>query len=86
MAKVIIQIEDVADEIVFQAAIDPPLTEDKTVFSTAEIVGLYLREHMSQILAAAVTWTKEPEPVEETKVQARTSLILPDDGIVGAPV
>jgi len=86
MAKVLIQIEDVGDEIVFQAAIDPPLTEDKTIFSTAEVVGLYLREHASDILAAAVAWTKEPEQVEEAKVQARTNLILPDDGIVGAPV
>lgn len=85
MAKVLIQIEDVGDEIVFQAAIDPPLTADKTIFSTAEIVGLYLREHASDILAAAVAWTKEPEQVEEPKVQARPNLILPDD-ITGAPV
>lgn len=59
MAKVLIQIEDVGDEVVFQAAIDPPLTEDKTVFSTAEVVGLYLREHAADTLAAAMAWAKE---------------------------
>jgi hypothetical protein len=86
MSKVLIQIEDVGDEIVFQAAIDPPLTEDKTIFSTAELVGLYLREHASDILAAAVAWAKAPDSAEEAKVQA-PKLILPnDDGIVGAPV
>lgn len=84
MAKVLIQIEDVGDEIVFQAAIDPPLTADKTIFSTAELVGLYLREHASDILAAAVAWAKEPEP--EAPALAAPKLILPDDGIVGAPV
>lgn len=69
MARVLIQIEDRDDEIVFQAAIDPPLTEDKTVFSTAEIVGLYLREHAAVLMAAAVAWSKEPErkPADEDR-------------------
>lgn len=82
MARVLIQIEDKDDEIVFQAAIDPPLTEGKDLFTTAEIVGLYLREHAADILAAAVAWSKEPEP---PTIQA-PKLILPDDGIQGAPV
>lgn len=84
MARVLIQIEDRDDEIVFQAAIDPPLTEGKDIFTTAELVGLYLREHAADILAAAVAWSKEPEPKEEPKVQA-PRLILPDD-VQGAPV
>lgn len=85
MSRVLIQIEDRDDEIVFQAAIDPPLTEDKTVFSTAEVVGLYLREHAADLLAAAVAWSKEPElkPVEEER---QLNLILPDRDIGGVPV
>ena len=77
MSRVLIQIEDRDDEIVFQAAIDPPLTEGKDLFTTAEIVGLYLREHAADILAAAVAWSKEPEaPAAEAP-----RLIVP-----GAPV
>ena len=84
MAKFIIQIEDQGDETTVQCAIDPPLTEDKTVFSTAELVGLYLRENMADLLKAAVAWSKEPEPAEQPALQA-PKLILPDD-ISGAPV
>jgi len=74
MARVLIQIEDRDDEIVFQAAIDPPLTEGKDLFTTAEIVGLYLHEHAADILAAAVAWSKEPEA---PAIQA-PKLILPE--------
>lgn len=86
MSQVLIQIQDQGDEVHVQVAIDPPLTEDKTVFSTAEIIGLYMREHMADLLKAAVLWTKEPEPapVEEPAIKA-PKLILPDD-ITGAPV
>lgn len=78
MSRVLIQIEDKDDEIVFQAAIDPPLTEDKIEFTTAELVGLYLREHASDILAAAVAWAKEPDAPAEPVVQA-PRLVLPED-------
>jgi hypothetical protein len=86
MAKFLIQIEDQGDEVTVQCAIDPPLTEDKAVFSTAELVGLYLREHMADLLKAAVAWSKEPEPApaEQPALQA-PKLILPDD-INGVPV
>lgn len=85
MARVLIQIEDRGEEIVFQAAIDPPLTEDKTVFSTAEVVGLYLREHAADLLAAAVAWSKAPEPAAEPVVEA-PKLILPGSDVQGVPV
>ena len=77
MARVLIQIEDQEGNIVFQAAIDPPLTEGKDTFTTAELVGLYLREHAADILAAAVAWSKEPEPQEAPAIQA-PKLILPE--------
>lgn len=86
MAKFILQIEDAGEEVHVNAAVEPPLTDDKTVFTTAELVGLYLREHMPAVLEAAVAWAKEPEPppVEEPVIKA-PKLILPDD-ITGAPV
>lgn len=84
MAKVIIQIEDVADEVVVQTAIDPPLTADKTLFSTAELIGLYMREHMADLLKAAVDWSKQAESAEQPAVK-QLQLIMPDD-IQGAPV
>jgi hypothetical protein len=77
MARVLIQIEDRGEEIVFQAAIDPPLTEDKTLFSTAELVGLYMREHAGDLLKAAMQWSKAPEPAAEPVVIA-PKLILPE--------
>jgi hypothetical protein len=83
MAKFLIQIEDQDDEITVQCAIDPPLTEDRAVFSTAELVGLYLREHMADLLKAAVQWSKEPEVEQEPVVQA-PKLILPG-GMNGTP-
>lgn len=79
MAKVLIQIEDVADEVVVQTAIDPPLTQDKTIFSTAELIGLYMREHMKGLLDAAVKWSKEPEAAEPPVLEA-PKLIVPDQG------
>ena len=77
MARVLISIEDKDDEIVFQAAIDPPLTEGKDLFTTAELVGLYLREHAADLLAAAVAWSKEPEKAEAPAIQA-PKLIVPE--------
>lgn len=85
MAKVLIQIEDRDDEVVVQTAIDPPLTQDRELFTTAEIIGLYMREHMADLLKAAVTWSKQAEPAEPPAIAA-PKLILPDDGIEGAPV
>jgi hypothetical protein len=79
MARVLISIEDKDDEIVFQAAIDPPLTEGKDLFTTAELVGLYLREHAADLLAAAVAWSKEPEKAEAPAIEA-PKLIVPNAG------
>ena len=62
------------------------LTEDKVLFSTAELVGLYLREHASDLLAAAVAWSKEPAPEAQAPAIQAPKLILPDDGVVGVPV
>lgn len=82
MAQVLIQIEDQNDTIVFQAAINPPLTEDKEIFTTAEVVGLYLREHAADILAAAVAWSKAPQEEPAIKIDDKPSLVLVNKGVV----
>lgn len=82
MAKFLMQIEDQGDEVTVQCAIEPPLEENKELFTTAELLGLYMREHMADLLKAAVAWSKEPEPQSQ---QGQLKLVMPDD-ITGAPV
>lgn len=84
MATVIMKIEDVGDDIHIHTVINPPLTEDKTVFTSAELVGLFLRENAQKILDAAEQWGREPEPAPAPAIEA-PKLILPDD-IQGTPV
>jgi hypothetical protein len=86
MAKFILQLEDAGDEIQVNAAIEPPLTEDRTTFTTAELVGLYLRDHMSSILKDAVLWAMEPEPAPIDEPAIKAPKLIPPDDITGAPV
>ena len=65
MAKVTIIIEDHGDEVKLHGTVEPEITADKAVFSTAEIIGMYLQQHMSKIMADAVKWAQTPDPVEE---------------------
>jgi hypothetical protein len=65
MAKVTIIIEDDGDEVKVQGTVEPEITADKAVFSTAVIIGLYMRQNMSNIMAAAIKWAQTPDPVEE---------------------
>jgi hypothetical protein len=41
------------------------MTEDKLVFTTAEIIGLYMQDNIAKIMADAVKWSQTPDPVEE---------------------
>ena len=65
MAKVTLIIEDNNDEVTLQGTVEPAITPDKTVFSTAEIIGLYLQQNMSQNMAQSVRWAQTPDTVEE---------------------
>jgi hypothetical protein len=85
MAKVTITIVDDGDETKIQGEVDPPMTPDRLTFTTAEVIGLYLQSNMATILKEAIEWARTPDQVEEPVVQA-PKLILPDDGIQGAPV
>jgi hypothetical protein len=65
MSKVTIIIEDHGDEVKLHGTVEPEITADKAVFSTAEIIGMYLQQHMSKIMGDAVKWAQTPDPVEE---------------------
>lgn len=69
MTQFILHIEDKDDTVVVQASINPPLTDDKTEFTTAEVLGLYLREHMADILNAAVQWAIAAEQQQQPNTE-----------------
>lgn len=77
MPKVTIIIEDHGDEVKLQGTVEPEITADKAVFSTAEIIGLYLQQNMSGIMADAVKWAQTPDPVEEVPVKEPSLILLP---------
>ena len=61
MSKLTIVIEDNGDEITVQGTVEPSLTADKTVYTTAEVIGLYMQQNMAKIMSDAVKWAKEPD-------------------------
>jgi hypothetical protein len=77
MPKVTIIIEDDGDEVKLQGTVEPAITADKAVFSTAEIIGLYLQQNMAKIMETAVKWAQTPDPVEEVDVKEPSRIILP---------
>lgn len=77
MAKVTLIIEDDGDEVKLQGTVEPEITADKAIFSTAEIIGMYLQQHMSKIMGDAVKWAQTPDPVEEVAVKEPSRIILP---------
>ena len=77
MAKVTIIIEDHGDEVKLQGTVEPEITADKAVFSTAEIIGLYLQQNMANVMADAVKWAQTPDPVEEVSVKEPSLILLP---------
>jgi hypothetical protein len=69
MAKVTLIIEDQGDEVTMQGTVEPEITADKAVFSTAEIIGLYLQQHAGHIMSSAIKWAQTPdEPVETSPI------------------
>ena len=55
--------------------IDPPLENDQMIFNTAQIVGLFMREHMEHIVKLAIDWAREAEA--PTVVENAPQIILP---------
>jgi hypothetical protein len=77
MSKVTIIIEDREDEVMIHGTVEPFMTEDKLIFSTAEIVGLYMQDNIAKIVADAVKWSQTPDPVEDVSVKEPSLIILP---------
>ena len=77
MAKVTIIIEDHGDEVKLQGTVEPEITADKAIFSTAEIIGLYLQQNMAKIMGDAVKWAQTPDTVDEAIVKEPSKIILP---------
>jgi hypothetical protein len=77
MSKVTLIIEDKDDEVTLQGTVEPAITPDKAVFTTAEVIGLYLQQNMSQIMAQAVRWAQTPDTVEDAQVKEPSRIVLP---------
>ena len=77
MAKVTIIIEDKDDKVMVHGSVEPFMTEDKTVFSTAEVIGMYMQDNIAKIMADAVKWAQTPDPVEEVSVKEPSLILLP---------
>jgi hypothetical protein len=77
MAKVTLIIEDKDDEVTLQGTVEPAITPDQEIFSTAEIIGLYLQQNMSQIMGQAVRWAQTPDTVEDAQVKEPSLIVLP---------
>tara|TARA_R110002126_G_scaffold50481_4_gene138969 strand:- start:278 stop:508 length:231 start_codon:yes stop_codon:yes gene_type:complete len=72
MSKFTITLEDDADEIKLYGQVEPEITPDKTVFSTAEIIGLYMQSNMNTIMRDAISWAQKPD-----EILSPSKIILP---------
>ena len=61
MSKLTIIIEDNGDEITCRGTVEPSLNADKTVYTTAEVIGLYMQQNIATIMSDAVKWAQEPD-------------------------
>lgn len=77
MAKITLIIEDDGDEVKLQGTVEPEITADKTVFSTAEIIGLYMQQNMAKIMQDSVKWAQTPDTVDDAQVKQTSNIILP---------
>ncbi len=77
MAKVTIIIEDHGDEVKLQGTVEPEITADKAIFSTAEIIGLYMQQNMAKVMADSVKWAQTPDAVDDAIVKEPSLILLP---------
>jgi hypothetical protein len=88
MTTVTVKIWDDGETLQMEGALDNPnaINEPPTV---ALIVGSYLAANTEAVVKNAMHWFKDMQmqSVDEAEVAKPTqSIILPDDGVVGAPV
>ena len=61
MAKLTIIIEDDGDEVKMLGTVEPQLTPDKEMYTTAEVIGLYRQQTRAKIMSDSVKWAREPD-------------------------
>ena len=61
MAKLTIIIEDDGDEVKMLGTVEPQLTPDKEMYTTEEVIGLYMQQNMAKIMSDSVKWAREPD-------------------------
>ena len=61
MAKLTLIIEDDGDEVKMVGVAEPQLTPDKEMYTTAEVIGLYMQQNMRKIVSDSVKWAREPD-------------------------
>lgn len=88
MTTVTVKIWDEGESLQMEGALDNPnaINEPPTV---ALIVGSYLAANTEQVVKDAMHWFKamQMQSVDEPEVaKPASSIILPDDGVMGAPV
>jgi hypothetical protein len=47
------------------------------VFSTAEVIGMYMQDNIAKIMADSVKWAQTPDPVEDVSVKEPSLILLP---------
>jgi hypothetical protein len=77
MPKVTLIIEDAKDEVKLHGNVEPEITLDKTVFSTAEIIGLYMQQNMAKIMQDSIKWAQTPDTVDDAIAKEPSRILLP---------
>ena len=87
MTTVTVTIADKDDTVEFTGSMDNPNAINEAP-TAALIIGSYLAANAEKVLKDSMIWFRQmsTEPTPAPVVQAQRQIILPDDGIVGAPV
>ena len=89
MTTVTVTIKDVDDTVTMEGTLDNPeaINEPPT---PALVIGSYLAAQADQVCKDAMSWFRAmqlaSEPVPQDPIITAPKIIVPDDGIQGAPV
>ena len=87
MTTVTVLIKDDGDTVTFEGSLDNPNAINEAP-TAALIIGSYLAANAEKVMKDSMAWFRAMsiEPAPEPVVQAQRHIILPEDGIQGAPV
>lgn len=87
MTTVTVKIVDVDDTVTFEGSLDNPNAINEAP-TAALIIGSYLAANAEKVMKDSMVWFRQmaTEPQPEPVAKAERHIILPDDGITGAPV